>query len=203
VQCKIAVTLKMEKGPRRQSLDSAREFLHCVLVEQRAAIEELKASTRELQSILDEFLATRLDVRGLVEQMDVPVVDSAPARPQVPQQASAAQLKREADRVLENAREAIHESIRLRVRSKQLRSALQHCGAKAAGSAQGQQSLSKREKQVLGLIVEGKTSKEIAAELGISFKTAVTHRASIMGKLDVHEIASMVREAIRRGLVSP
>jgi hypothetical protein len=36
---------------------------------------------------------------------------------------------------------------------------------------------------------------------GISFKTAVTHRASIMSKLDVHEIASVVREAIRRGLV--
>jgi len=50
-------------------------------------------------------------------------------------------------------------------------------------------------------MVEGKSSKEIAASLGISFKTAVTHRASIMGKLDVHEVASVVREAIRRGLV--
>jgi len=61
--------------------------------------------------------------------------------------------------------------------------------------------LSKRERQVLVLMVDGKTSKEIAAELGISFKTAVTHRASIMSKLDVHETASVVREAIRRGLV--
>lgn len=61
--------------------------------------------------------------------------------------------------------------------------------------------LSKRELQVLGLMVDGKTSKEIAAVLGISFKTAVTHRASIMSKLDVHETASAVREAIRRGLV--
>lgn len=54
---------------------------------------------------------------------------------------------------------------------------------------------------MLTLIVEGKSSKEVAAALGISFKTAVTHRASIMGKLNVHEIASVVREAIRRGLV--
>jgi DNA-binding NarL/FixJ family response regulator len=54
---------------------------------------------------------------------------------------------------------------------------------------------------VLRLIVAGKSSKEIAADLGISFKTAVTHRASIMSKLDVHEIASVVRESIRRGLV--
>lgn len=61
--------------------------------------------------------------------------------------------------------------------------------------------LSKRERQVLALMVDGKTSKEIAAELGISFKTAVTHRASIMSKMDVHETASVVREAIRRGLV--
>jgi DNA-binding NarL/FixJ family response regulator len=61
--------------------------------------------------------------------------------------------------------------------------------------------LSKREFQVLHLIVNGKTSKEVAAELGISFKTAVTHRASIMSKLDVHETASVVREAISRGLV--
>ncbi|MBZ5623998.1 MAG: LuxR C-terminal-related transcriptional regulator [Acidobacteriia bacterium] len=61
--------------------------------------------------------------------------------------------------------------------------------------------LSKRELQVLALMVDGKTSKEIATALGISFKTAVTHRASIMCKLDVHETASVVREAIRRGLV--
>jgi DNA-binding NarL/FixJ family response regulator len=56
-------------------------------------------------------------------------------------------------------------------------------------------------REVLTLMVKGLSSKEIAAALGISFKTAVTHRASIMGKLDVHEIASVVREAILRGLV--
>jgi FixJ family two-component response regulator len=51
------------------------------------------------------------------------------------------------------------------------------------------------------LIVAGRSSKQLAVELGISFKTAVTHRASIMSKMEVHEIASVVREAIRRGLV--
>jgi DNA-binding NarL/FixJ family response regulator len=54
---------------------------------------------------------------------------------------------------------------------------------------------------VLTLIVAGKSSKEVAGELGISFKTTLTHRASIMSKMEVHEIASVVREAIRRGLV--
>jgi len=61
--------------------------------------------------------------------------------------------------------------------------------------------LSKRELQVLALMVAGGSSKEIAAQLGISFKTAMTHRANIMTKLKVHETASAVREAIRRGLV--
>jgi DNA-binding NarL/FixJ family response regulator len=70
--------------------------------------------------------------------------------------------------------------------------------AQAAGKPSG---LSKRELQVLALMVAGKTSKEIGTELGVSFKTAVTHRASIMTKLEVHETASAVREAIRRGLV--
>ncbi|HEY2013560.1 MAG TPA: LuxR C-terminal-related transcriptional regulator [Bryobacteraceae bacterium] len=65
----------------------------------------------------------------------------------------------------------------------------------------GGNSLSKRETEVLALMVAGKTSKEIAAQLGISFKTAVTHRANIMSKMNVHETASVVREAIRRGLV--
>ena len=70
--------------------------------------------------------------------------------------------------------------------------------AAAAGNGDG---LSKRERQVLTLMVDGNTSKRIAAQLGIAFKTAVSHRASIMSKLGVHETASVVREAIRRGLV--
>ena len=61
--------------------------------------------------------------------------------------------------------------------------------------------LSKRELEVLRLMVAGKSSKEMAAELGISFKTAMTHRANIMTKMNVHETASVVREAFRRGLV--
>ncbi len=61
--------------------------------------------------------------------------------------------------------------------------------------------LSPREREVLQLIAEGKSSKEVAAALGISAKTAESHRARIMAKLDLHETASLVRYAIRRGLV--
>jgi DNA-binding NarL/FixJ family response regulator len=63
--------------------------------------------------------------------------------------------------------------------------------------------LSARERQVLQLIAEGKTTKEVAAFLGISVKTAETYRTRIMEKLDVHETASLVRYAIRRGMLQP
>lgn len=61
--------------------------------------------------------------------------------------------------------------------------------------------LSPRERQVLQLIAEGRTSKEIADVLNISVKTVETHRGHVMQKLDIHEIAGLVRFAIRRGLI--
>ena len=63
--------------------------------------------------------------------------------------------------------------------------------------------LSPKERQVLQLIAEGKSTKEAAALLQISVKTAETHRTRIMEKLDIHETASLVRYAIRRGLIQP
>jgi len=61
--------------------------------------------------------------------------------------------------------------------------------------------LSSRERQVLQLVAEGKTTKEIAGVLGVSIKTADSHRARIMRKLDIHDTAGLVRYAIRRGLI--
>jgi DNA-binding NarL/FixJ family response regulator len=61
--------------------------------------------------------------------------------------------------------------------------------------------LSARERQVLQLVGEGKSTKNIAEHLGISVKTAESHRARLMKKLDIHETASLVRYAIRRGLI--
>src|SRR3989449_99402 len=60
--------------------------------------------------------------------------------------------------------------------------------------------LSPRERQVLQLIAEGKTTKEVATFLQISVKTAETHRTRIMTKLNIHETAGLVRYAIRSGL---
>lgn len=63
--------------------------------------------------------------------------------------------------------------------------------------------LSPRERQVLQLIAEGKTTKELATTLDISVKTAETYRTRIMEKLDIHETASLVRYAVRRGVIQP
>ena len=61
--------------------------------------------------------------------------------------------------------------------------------------------LTPRDRQVLQLVAEGKTTKEIATQLGISVKTAETYRGKIMEKLDIHDTAGLVRYAIRRGMI--
>jgi DNA-binding NarL/FixJ family response regulator len=66
-----------------------------------------------------------------------------------------------------------------------------------------QESLTPRELQVLQLVAEGKTTKEVASLLGVSFKTAESHRTRIMEKLDIHETAGLVRYAIRKGIIQP
>jgi two-component system, NarL family, response regulator NreC len=63
--------------------------------------------------------------------------------------------------------------------------------------------LTLRERQVLQLIAEGKSTKDIASLLGISVKTAESHRTRLMHKLDIHETASLVRYAVRQGIVQP
>lgn len=63
--------------------------------------------------------------------------------------------------------------------------------------------LTPREREVLQLIAEGRSTKEAAAALFISVKTAETHRQRIMNKLDLHETASLVRYAIRSGVIKP
>ena len=63
--------------------------------------------------------------------------------------------------------------------------------------------LSPRERQVLQLVAEGKTTKEVASLLGVGVKTAESHRGRIMAKLNIHETAGLVRYAIREGIIQP
>ena len=62
--------------------------------------------------------------------------------------------------------------------------------------------LTSREREIVQRIAEGQTTKEIASALGLSVKTVESHRSSLMRKLDIHETATLVRYAIRRGLTT-
>ena len=63
--------------------------------------------------------------------------------------------------------------------------------------------LTSREREIVQRIAEGQTTKEIAAHLGLSVKTVESHRINLMRKLNIHETATLVRYAIRRGLTPP
>lgn len=63
--------------------------------------------------------------------------------------------------------------------------------------------LTQREREVVQLLAEGKSNKETAATLGISVKTAETHRANIMNKLGLHSVTELVRYAVRNKIVEP
>jgi DNA-binding NarL/FixJ family response regulator len=62
--------------------------------------------------------------------------------------------------------------------------------------------LTGRQREILQLVAEGKSTKEIAHRLGIGIKTVETHRQRLMERLDIHDVAGLVRFAIRAGLVS-
>jgi len=63
--------------------------------------------------------------------------------------------------------------------------------------------LTAREREIVQLLAEGKSNKEVAQSLNISIKTAETHRTNIMNKLDLHSITELVRYAVRNNIVAP
>ena len=70
-----------------------------------------------------------------------------------------------------------------------------------ASENEPREKLTQREVEVLKLVATGLSTKEIARSLSITFKTAACHRSRIMAKLDVHEVVSLTRYAIRTGYV--
>ena len=69
------------------------------------------------------------------------------------------------------------------------------------GNRKKSNQLSSREVEVLQLIAEGKPNKQVAAELGVSFKTVDKHRQHLMSKLNIHDIAGLTRYAIAEGII--
>jgi len=183
-----------------EQLSSALHDLHRVIVGKGAAIDELQAANQELGAALDGILTVRSDLRAALETDGFQSISYAPPKADG-KDLDLAELKRQAELLAKRYPSVIQESMQLRMKAKKVREAMAVSSDSDGGLPQPEYDpLSKRERQVLALIVAGKSSKQIAAQLGISFKTAVTHRASIMGKMGVHEIASVVREALRRGL---
>lgn len=93
--------------------------------------------------------------------------------------------------------------------SSYLSPAVSHHVLRAVRNPSGQQvaspieALSRREREVLQLVAEGLSAKEIAVRLDLSVKTAEAHRGSLMAKLGIHRTSMLVRFAIREGLLAP
>lgn len=74
-------------------------------------------------------------------------------------------------------------------------------GAMLKDDDRTENSLTSREREVIQLLAEGKTSKEVAVTLNLSVKTAETHRTNLMRKLGLHSVADLTRYAVRNGIV--
>lgn len=74
--------------------------------------------------------------------------------------------------------------------------------ASAKGMRDPLERLTPRQREILQLVVEGKKTREIAEILSVSVKTVETHRAQLMDRLGIHDVAGLVRYAIRNGLIS-
>jgi DNA-binding NarL/FixJ family response regulator len=81
------------------------------------------------------------------------------------------------------------------------REAMRDHAADGSRAADPYDALTDREKQVLKLVAEGRSNKEVADELGISVKTAMSHREHIMEKLDLHSRTELIRFAIKQGVI--
>ena len=71
----------------------------------------------------------------------------------------------------------------------------------ANGGGEPNSPISSREREVIQLVAEGKSNKDVANTLNISVKTVETHRARIMAKLEIHSVSELVRYAIRNGII--
>jgi two-component system, NarL family, response regulator NreC len=81
------------------------------------------------------------------------------------------------------------------------RTAMEEANPAVPGATDPYETLTDREKQVLKLVAEGRSNKEVADVLGISVKTAMSHREHVMEKLAVHNRTELVRFAIKRGVI--
>lgn len=110
-------------------------------------------------------------------------------------------LKKSAGSELANAIRAVHRG-GLVLDPEVARAAMEEAGSSTAGAeADPYDALTDREKQVLKLVAEGRSNKDVAALLGISVKTAMSHREHVMAKLEAHNRTDLIRFALRCGVI--
>lgn len=112
-------------------------------------------------------------------------------------------LKSDADRELVSAVEALsnRRTYFTREASEILLNGLSRPDVVLDAKAPPRNRLTNREREIVRLLAEGKSSKDVSATLGISVKTAETHRANIMRKLELHSVSELVRYAIRNQII--
>ena len=109
-------------------------------------------------------------------------------------------LKKSAGTELANAIRAVHRG-GLVLDPEVARTAMEEAGPAAPGGDDPYDALTDREKQVLKLVADGRSNKEVAEALGISVKTAMSHREHVMEKLGVHNRTELVRFALKKGVI--
>ncbi len=110
-------------------------------------------------------------------------------------------LKKSAGAELANAIRAVHRG-GLVLDPEVARTAMEEVNPASAGAgADPYDTLTDREKQVLKLVAEGRSNKEVAEVLGISVKTAMSHREHVMEKLGLHNRTELVKFALKKGVI--
>lgn len=112
-------------------------------------------------------------------------------------------MKSDADRDLVSAVEALanHRTFFTARAAEMLLNGFSMQNSVADPEAQLRHRLTSREREIVQLLAEGKSSKEVAVALGISVKTAETHRANIMRKLEMHSVSEVVRYAVKNQII--
>jgi len=109
-------------------------------------------------------------------------------------------LKKSAGAELANSIRSVHRG-GLVLDPEVARTAMEDAGPQAPAESDPYESLTDREKQVLKLVAEGLSNKEVAEVLAISVKTAMSHREKVMEKLGLHNRTELVRFALKRGVI--
>jgi DNA-binding NarL/FixJ family response regulator len=166
-----AVELTKQLGPELNGLEATRQILKVL-----PKAEVLILTMHESEKLVSEALAA--GAHGYI-------------------------LKADTSRLLVSAVESLaqHQPFFTGKVSEVLLSGYLNSGKIRKGAAGPVQRLTAREREIVQLLAEGKTNKEVAVELGINVKTVDAHRANVMHKLDLHSVTDLVRYAIRNQII--